>query len=104
LRGFAKHMIAAGFEVRPIFLRPTAAVWNWADGRVWDKTVQAAQMAEGDLAMLVLRTADNLRHVAVLRKEFPQIAECARRAIELILRDPVMPEYPSGIAQTPMEA
>jgi len=97
-------MMSAGFEVRPIFLRPTAAVWHWAAGRVWDKTVQVAQMAEGDLAMLILRTADNLRHVAVLKKEFPQMAECARKAIEIILRDPVMPEYPSGIPQTSMEA
>jgi ATP-dependent RNA helicase HelY len=100
LRGFAKHMQAAGFEVRPIFLRPVAAVWRWAAGQIWDKTVQAGQMAEGDLAMLVLRTADNLRHVAVLKREFPLMAESARRAIALILRDPVMPEYPSGMPAT----
>jgi ATP-dependent RNA helicase HelY len=100
LRGFAKHMQAAGFEVRPIFLRPVAAVWRWASGHIWDKTVQAAQMAEGDLAMLVLRTADNLRHVAVLKKEFPLMAASAREAIALILRDPVMPEYPPGTPET----
>jgi len=103
LRGFAKHMQAGGFEVRPIFLRPVAAVWHWAAGRMWDKTVQAAQMAEGDLAMLILRTADNLRHLAGLKKEFPQMADSARKAIELILRDPVMPEYPAGIPETSVE-
>ena len=50
-------------------------------------------MAEGDLAMLVLRTADNLRHIAGLQAVFPAMASTARQAIDLILRDPVMPSY-----------
>ena len=93
LQGFAKHMMAHDFDVRPIFYRPTAALYHWASGYPWERTVQAAQMAEGDLAMLTLRTADNLRHMVALRAVFPEMATAAQQAIEMILRDPVMPEY-----------
>jgi superfamily II RNA helicase len=104
LRGFAKHMQVSGFDVRPIFLRPTTAVWRWATGLSWDKAVQSGQMAEGDLASLVLRTADNLRHVTALYKVFPKMAESARKAIEMILRDPVMPDYAPDIPDVPIDA
>jgi superfamily II RNA helicase len=93
LRGFAKYMQTRNFDVRPIYHKPAATVWAWAGGQPWEKVIQAGQIAEGDLAMLVLRTADNLRHLAALRETFPKIAADARRAIELILRDPVMPQY-----------
>ena len=93
LRGFAKYMQTRGFDVRPIFFKPAMTVWAWAGGRPWDKVVKSSQMAEGDLAMLLLRTADNLRHLASLGEAFPQMATDARRAIDLILRDPVMPRY-----------
>jgi superfamily II RNA helicase len=93
LRGFAKFMQSRGFEVRPIYFKPTAAVWAWAEGHSWEKAVINGQMAEGDLAMLVLRTADNLRHVAALKAVFPAMADAARQAIQRILRDPVVPEY-----------
>ncbi|NNJ99263.1 MAG: hypothetical protein HKP58_02515, partial [Desulfatitalea sp.] len=46
-----------------------------------------------DMAMLVLRTADNLRHMAALGEVFPQMADQARQAIDLILRVPVLPDY-----------
>ncbi|MFZ1986379.1 MAG: ATP-dependent DNA helicase, partial [Desulfatitalea sp.] len=58
-------------------------------------------MAEGDLAMLALRTADNLRHIVGLRAVFPQMADAAKQAIDLILRDPVMPAFPSAIPEEP---
>jgi len=46
-------------------------------------------MAEGDLAMLVTRTADNLRQIASLTKVYPAIARSALDAIAIILREPV---------------
>jgi ATP-dependent RNA helicase HelY len=101
LRGFAKHMQARGFEARPLYLKPAAAVFNWAHGRPWDKAVEAGQMAEGDLAMLALRTADNLRHVVALKNVFPQVAETAKYAVERILRDPVVADHPPAIAERP---
>ncbi len=93
LHGFAKHMQARGFETRALYLKPTAVIWAWASQKPWPDVVQTGQMAEGDLVMLVLRTADNLRHLAGLTEVFPQMASAARQAIELILRDPVMPDY-----------
>ena len=38
------------------------------------------------------RTADHLRHVGSLREVFPRAAATAVEAMQLILRDPVIPE------------
>jgi ATP-dependent RNA helicase HelY len=92
LKGFAKQMQVRGFETRPLFYRPALHMWAWAAGRPWDEVIRQSQMAEGDLAMLVLRTADHLRHVKSLKAVFAPTAASARQAIDLILRDPVMPE------------
>ena len=43
--------------------------------------------------MLILRTADNLRHIRALRQVFPDAAETADLAIELILREPVVFDF-----------
>jgi len=37
-----------------------------------------------------LRTADNLRQIASLKDMYPKIAECAYKAREAILREPVL--------------
>jgi superfamily II RNA helicase len=90
LRPFAWQMQDRGFEVRPFHLRPAAAINGWANGEQWEKVQSLAEMEEGDLVMLILRTADNLRHIRALRQVFPDAAETADRAIELILREPVV--------------
>lgn len=92
LRSFAKQMQAGGFDVRPLFLRPALNVWAWASGHSWDSIIKAGAMAEGDLVMLLLRTADHLRHIRNLEPVFAEMADSARQAIDLILRDPVMPD------------
>jgi ATP-dependent RNA helicase HelY len=96
LRGFAKYMQVNGFETRPLFYRPTVNMWAWASGWPWDKVIHAGQMAEGDLAMIVLRTADHLRHLRTLGQVFAPMAASAGEAIDLILRDPVMPDRPGA--------
>ena len=40
--------------------------------------------------MLILRTADNLRHIRTLHQVFPDAAETAALAVEAILREPVV--------------
>ena len=90
LRPFAWQMLDCGFEARPFQLRPVVAIYAWAGGEQWEKVQSLAQMEEGDLVMLILRTADNLRHIRALRQVFPDAAETADRAIELILREPVV--------------
>jgi ATP-dependent RNA helicase HelY len=92
----AKRMIAEGFPVRPLFLRPAVAVHAWASGMPWENTSRLAEMEEGDLAMLILRTADNLRHIRALDRVFPQAAATAAEAINLILRDPVTEHFGEG--------
>ncbi len=87
---FTKHMTAHGFEVRPLFLRPAVTIYAWASGRSWEEILSIAEIAEGDLVMLILRTADNLRHIRTLRQVFPEAAKTSAKAIELIMRDPVV--------------
>jgi ATP-dependent RNA helicase HelY len=90
LSPFLKQMLDSGFEGRAFYLRPAAALHAWARGCSWEHAVEAAEVEEGDLAMLVLRTADNLRHIAGLVEYFPEAAAAARRAVERILRVPVV--------------
>ncbi len=91
LKGLAKYMQACGFDSRPLFYRPAVHMWVWATGHPWEQIIREGHMAEGDLAMLVLRTADHLRHIKSLGDVFAPMAASARQAIDLILRDPVMP-------------
>ena len=93
LTPFARKMISEGFIARPLFLRPAAATYAWATGAAWENTLQVAEVEEGIFASLILRTADNLRHIRGLRQIFPQAAEAAAAAIDLILRDPVAMFY-----------
>jgi superfamily II RNA helicase len=90
LSPFLKHLLAAGFDGRSFYLRPAAALHAWAKGNSWERVVEAAEMEEGDLAMLILRTADSLRHIAGLAEVFPEFAAAAGRAVERILREPVI--------------
>ena len=55
-----------------------------------EDAVAISEVEEGNFAMLVLRTVDNLRHVRSLAEVFPGAAASAARAIELLLRDPVV--------------
>ncbi|HSM88826.1 MAG TPA: ATP-dependent DNA helicase, partial [Desulfobacterales bacterium] len=87
---FLEEMLKAGFEGRTLYLRPAAALFAWASGAPWEQVLEIAEMEEGDLAVLILRTADNLRHVRGLAEVFPRAADTAAKAVELILRDPVV--------------
>lgn len=102
LNTLAVKMDRQGFPVRPLFLPPAAVMYAWASGRSWENVIQESQMkpagrhrapatmAEGDLSMLIFRTADNLRHIKSLGRVFPQVAEAAGHAIDRILRAPVI--------------
>jgi superfamily II RNA helicase len=93
LAGFAGKMSKRNFEVRPLLLRPAAIVCAWAGGLSWDSILRAAEIEEGDLATLILRTADNLRHIRNLKDVFPEAAATAGKSIEQILREPVASVY-----------
>ncbi len=90
LEGMIRRKEASGFAARPISVWASAAVHAWAGGQAWADVLALAGSAEGDLAMLVLRTAENLRQIAGLREAFPVVAETASAAVDLILKEPVM--------------
>lgn len=92
LRPFSKEMASHGFEVRQLYLRPAVAMYAWATGQSWEEVVSVSELEEGTLAMLVMRTADNLRHIRALAGVFPEASKTAGTAIELILREPVVAE------------
>jgi superfamily II RNA helicase len=90
LRPFVRQLLEQGFDARPLLLRPVVAIHAWTMGEPWEKVCRLAEMEEGDLVMLILRTADNLRHIRGLRQFFPEASETADRSIDLILREPVV--------------
>jgi len=85
-----ERLKAGSFPVAPLFLWPAAVIHEWAAGGDWDRIVRRAGIADGDLAMLIMRTADNLRQIASLRETHPETAALAVKARETILREPVV--------------
>jgi len=78
-----------GFPVRPIPLWAAATIYAWAKGLDWERALMIAGMTEGDLAMLISRTADNLRQMTSLKDVYPAMATTSTQAISLIFREPV---------------
>jgi ATP-dependent RNA helicase HelY len=86
----AERKTVHGFPMRPIPLWAAATIHAWAKGLAWERVVMIADMTEGDLAMLVSRTADNLRQIASLTNVYPAVARTSAQAISLILREPAV--------------
>jgi superfamily II RNA helicase len=81
------------FSVHTFYLMPAVGVHTWASGKEWGWVRALTGLEEGDLARLIIRTADNLRHFAALKPVFPGVAACAAESIDLLLRDPVASDY-----------
>ncbi len=94
MRRALEHLLALkkkyGFDVPIIQFWPAAALYAWACGKAWDDVLRLTSVDEGDMAMLVFRTADNLRQIISLEGTHPVLAEKAREALQLILREPVI--------------
>jgi ATP-dependent RNA helicase HelY len=69
---------------------PAAAVFLWSQEVDWDELTDHVEADEGDLAMLILRTADHLRQIASLENEEPALAQSARTGLSLLMRSPVV--------------
>jgi len=82
--------IARGFEAPPLQIWPSTALLVWSLGVPWLDLLELIDIEEGDLVMLILRTADHLRQIASLKQTHPSLAEKAHQALPLILRDPVV--------------
>jgi ATP-dependent RNA helicase HelY len=90
LSGLRNRLEAGGFPVASLFLWPAVVMYEWAEGGDWDRIIRKAGIADGDMAMLVMRTADNLRQIASLKETHPETAALAAKAREMILREPVV--------------
>ncbi len=86
----AARMEARSFSVNPLRYWVSQVIYDWAQGEDWDKIVLQTGITDGDLAMLVTRTADNLRQLVSLRDTHRELSELASRAREGILREPVV--------------
>ena len=89
IRDIRKLKKKRGFSKISIVSWPAAALFMWAKGVSWEQILDHINVDEGDLASLVLRTADHLRQVANLKETHPHLASVAEKAIELIMREPV---------------
>lgn len=90
LKPLAGFMIARGFEAPPITFWPAAAVHMWAGESDWSLLTEHVTADEGDLAMLILRTADHLRQLVALQDDKPELAAVAKSAVPLLMRPPVI--------------
>ncbi len=79
-----------GFELPALPFWAMVAVHHWARGETWEEVRNLFGVDEGDLAMVILRTADHLRQIESLAETHPRLADSARTAIELLLREPVL--------------
>jgi len=86
----SKRMTDAGFDTAPLPLWPCAAIYRWAVGTEWNRIVQGTKIADGDLAMLISRTADSLHQIASLKETHPRMASLAAAARRTIMREPVV--------------
>ncbi|MCW7754894.1 DEAD/DEAH box helicase [Desulfobotulus sp. H1] len=93
LQPFAKEMVAKGFPVFPLYLTPAVTVYHWTSGISWEEVHKNSPLAEGDLVRLLMRTAENLRHVGNLAHVFPGVSKNAIAAVNAILREPVTDAY-----------
>jgi ATP-dependent RNA helicase HelY len=85
-----KRMKRAGFHTAPLPFWPSIALYDWARGSEWEKVTKKLMIADGDLAMLISRTADNLNQISSLKDSHPDIAELASKGKNAILREPLI--------------
>ncbi|MEW6351176.1 MAG: DEAD/DEAH box helicase [Thermodesulfobacteriota bacterium] len=90
LRPLGEMLIARGFDVPGIMFWPAASSWLWSEEVDWPELIRHVKADEGDLAMLMLRTADHLRQLVALEDEQPELALTARKAIPMLMRPPLV--------------
>jgi len=82
--------LSQGFSSPPLQLWPAIALFIWAKGYSWDDLLELIPIEEGDLVMLILRTADHLRQVINLETTHPALAKKTSQTLPFILREPVL--------------
>lgn len=90
IHGIRAAKTARGFPDAEVLFWPAAALYLWAGGSSWKELIETIPVDEGDMASLVMRTADHLRQVEGLRETHPEIAARAEKAISLIQKEPAV--------------
>lgn len=90
LRPVVRLMSERGFDAPAIMFWPATTVFLWCHEVDWEELNAHVSADEGDIAMMLLRTADHLRQLLDLEREEPQIASKAAEAIRLIMRAPII--------------
>jgi superfamily II RNA helicase len=90
IENIRKLKVNRGFENPQVLFWPAAAIFLWAKGVSWDRLLSFIPVDEGDMASLIVRTADHLRQVTNLKETHPGLTTVSRKAMELILREPVL--------------
>jgi superfamily II RNA helicase len=93
VRPISDRMQEAGFVVNPLQFWTSSILYDWARGTPWDELVEKTGITDGDMAMLISRTADNLKQISSLKESHPNIAALAEKARKTILREPVVFEF-----------
>jgi superfamily II RNA helicase len=90
LQRLRERLQAEGFETPPLPFWAVVTIYHWAKGLSWEQVREISGMDEGDLAMIILRTADHLRQIEALCQTHHHLAATATQAIGLLLREPVL--------------
>jgi superfamily II RNA helicase len=90
LQPLRQRLRQQGFVVNPLSFWPAAAIYTWVSGSSWEELMEVSGLDEGDLAMLIYRTADSLRQLEGLTLTHPLLAASATEAIQILLREPVV--------------
>jgi superfamily II RNA helicase len=89
LHPLRRRLRQSGFATNPLSFWPAAAIYFWISGAKWEELVDISGLDEGDLAMLIYRTADSLRQLEGLTQTHPHLAASATEGIKRLLREPV---------------
>jgi len=90
VRPISDRMTGAGFVVNPLQFWTSSILYDWSGGTPWDELVEKTGITDGDMAALILRTADNLKQISSLKESHPNIATLAEKARKTILREPAV--------------
>lgn len=89
LKPLINFMISRGFDFPAITFWPCAGTLLWTSQVEWDELTENLSADEGDLAMMLLRTADHLRQLIGLEDHEPELAAAAKQGVQLIMRPPL---------------
>ncbi|MEJ5299398.1 MAG: DEAD/DEAH box helicase [Thermodesulforhabdaceae bacterium] len=90
LQGIRMRLQSWGFSTPPLPFWTVVTLYLWAKGEPWELARDVTGMDEGDLVMLIVRTADHLNQIESLYSTHPTLAESARAARLAIMKEPVI--------------